>query len=98
MIANLRAMLSRAWGTLLRRRLDQDLEEEVQEHLDMLVERFIHQGMSPEEARCAARRQFGGVTQLKEDVHERRSLPQIEVLCRDIRYALRQLWNAPAFT
>jgi putative ABC transport system permease protein len=78
--------------------LDQDLEEEVQEHLDMLVERFIHQGMSPEEARCAARRQFGGVTQLKEDVHERRSLPQIEVLCRDIRYALRQLWNAPAFT
>jgi putative ABC transport system permease protein len=98
MMDNLRALLSRAWGTLRWRRLDQDLEEEVQEHLDMLVERFTHQGMSPEEARYAARRQFGGVTQLKEDLHERRSLPQIEILWRDVRYAFRQLWNAPAFT
>jgi putative ABC transport system permease protein len=91
-------MLSRVWGTLRRRRLDQDLDEEVQEHLDMLVERFIHQGMTPEEARYAARRQFGGFTQLKEDLRERHGLPQIEILVRDVRYAFRQLWAAPSFT
>ena len=54
--------------------------------------------MSPEEARYAARRQFGGLTQLQENLRERRGLPQLEIFWRDVRYAFRQLRGAPAFT
>jgi predicted permease len=98
MMHQLRRMLSRIWPTIQRRGVEQDFAQEIDEHLGLLTERFIEQGMSPEEARYAARRQFGGVTQLRENLQERRSLPQFEILWRDIRYALRQLWNAPAFT
>lgn len=98
MIHRLRTVLSRIQSTFERRGLEQDFAQEVDEHLGLLRERFIRQGMSSEEARYAARRQFGGVTQLKENLRERRSLPHLEILWRDVRYAFRQLWNAPAFT
>src|SRR5690349_1441744 len=98
MTESLRRMLSRIRATLLRPKAEQDLTHEFDEHLELLTERFIQRGMSAEEARYAARRQFGGVTQLRENLHEHRSLPQFEILSRDIRYAFRQLWNAPAFT
>jgi putative ABC transport system permease protein len=98
MIETFRRMLSRIHGTVARHKAEQDFTREFDEHLKLLTERFIQRGMSAEEARFAARRQFGGVTQLRENLHERSSLPQLEILSRDIRYALRQLWNAPAFT
>ena len=97
MIHRLRKMLSRLRATVQRRQSEQDFVREVDEHLTLLTDRFIQQGLAPEEARYAARRQFGGVTQLHENLHERRSLPQFEILLRDIRYAFRQLRNAPAF-
>ena len=98
MIHRFRTMLSRIAGTLQRRAAEKEFAHEVDEHLERLTERYLRQGMSAEEARYAARRQFGGVTQLRESLHERRSLPQLEILWRDIRFAFRQLWKAPAFT
>src|ERR1700747_380535 len=98
MMEPLRRLLSRIRGTLRRRKAEQDLACEFDEHFELLTERFIQRGMSAEEARYAARRQFGGVAQLRENLRERGSLPQFEILSRDIRYAFRQLWNAPAFT
>ncbi|SRR6266566_3096441 len=98
MIHRLRTIFSRVRGTFQRGGAEQEFAQEVDEHLGLLTERFIRQGMSPDEARYAARRQFGGVTQLKQNLRERRSLAHFEVLWRDIRYAFRQLWNAPAFT
>jgi predicted permease len=98
MLHRLHAAFSRMTGTFRRRRLESELAEELDEHLGRLAERFVQQGMSPEEARYAARRQFGGVTQLQENLRERRGLPQLEIFWRDVRYALRQLRGAPAFT
>lgn len=98
MIQRLRTMLSRIRGTVQHHTTEEEFAEEVDEHLGLLTERFMQKGMPPEEARYAARRQFGGVRQLRENLRERRSLPQIEILWRDVRYALRQLGNAPAFT
>lgn len=98
MMRTFRRMLSRIRGTMMRGQAEQDSTHELEEHLELLTERFIQRGMSAAEARYAARRQFGGVTQLRENLHERRGLPQFEILSRDIRYAFRQLWNAPAFT
>jgi putative ABC transport system permease protein len=94
----LRAALSRVLATFRRRRLDDELNEEVRLHIEMLAERFIGRGMDPAEAYYAARRQFGGVTQMKEDLRERRALPPLDVLVQDVRHAFRQLRKARAFT
>jgi putative ABC transport system permease protein len=94
----LRELYWRIRATFRGRRLDDEFDEEVREHLEMLTERFIRQGMEPAEASYAARRQFGGVTQVKQDLRERRALPLIDVLRRDIRQAFRQLRKSRRFT
>jgi predicted permease len=90
----LRALLSRIAATFRRRRLDEEFDQEVRGHLEMLAERFVARGMDPAAARYAAFRQFGGVTQMKEELRERRALPPLDVLMQDVRHALRGLWNA----
>ena len=94
----LRALFSRVAATFRRRRLDLEFDEEVQDHLNLLEERFIRQGVQPKEAFYAARRQFGGVIQMKEELRERRALPPLDVLFQDLRHALRQLYKARWFT
>jgi hypothetical protein len=78
-IRMLRVLLSRIVGTFRRRTLDDEFDDEVRAHLEMLQARFIRGGMDPAEASYAARRQFGGVTQVKQDQRERRALPIIDV-------------------
>jgi hypothetical protein len=94
----LRVLLSRVRATLRRSRLDDELDEELREHLALLQERFVRNGMAPSEAFYAARRQFGGVAQVKERVIERRSMPLAEDVARDVRHAARGLWHSPGFS
>ncbi len=94
----LRILASRFIALLRKGRLEQELDEEVRSHLEMLVEENLRKGMSPEEARCAALRSFGGVEQVKEIYRERRGLPMIETLFQDVRYGFRMLAKNPGFT
>jgi predicted permease len=93
----MRVLWSRVLGLFGQRRRADELDDEVQAHLDMLEERLAGQGMSRDEARHEARRQFGGVTQVKQDHWERRSIPPVEGLVRDVRHAVRQLRRSKPF-
>src|SRR5580698_6699703 len=79
-------------------RLDRELDEEIAAHLAMQEEEFRQRGMSAAEARAAARREFGGVTQTTEVYRGRRGIPWLESAARDLRYALRGLRSNPGFT
>jgi putative ABC transport system permease protein len=96
--SRLRAFAARVLGLFGRRNRDSDFEEEVQAHLQLLVDRFVAQGMSQEDAVAAARRQFGNTTLLQEDRRELRTLVSLEDLGRDLRYALRSLGRSRAFS
>src|SRR5580658_8213413 len=83
---------------LLSRHVESDLNEEVHSHLAMLTEENVRAGMSSEEAQRAARIEFGGVEQVKEQVREQRLDNWFYSLYSDCRYGLRQLRKNPGFT
>jgi len=78
--------------------MDEEFDDEIRGHLEMLEERFIARGMDPAAAFYAARRQFGGMTQVKQDFRDRRGLPSVDVLAQDVRHAFRQLGKVKGFT
>jgi putative ABC transport system permease protein len=94
----LRMLITRIAAAFRSRRLDDEFDEELREHLEMLQQRFMRGGMSADEAFYAARRQFGGVTRLSQEMRERRGLPLAAATVRDIRQASRRLWRSKPFT
>ncbi|HEX5083138.1 MAG TPA: permease prefix domain 1-containing protein, partial [Blastocatellia bacterium] len=94
----LRVLFHRLRGMIFKRRFERDLEEEIRSHLEMQIEENVRQGMTPEEARLAASRKFGGVAQVKEAYRDRLSLAAVETAVQDLRYGLRMLRRNPGFT
>ncbi|HEX8489907.1 MAG TPA: ABC transporter permease [Chthoniobacterales bacterium] len=98
MMMQLRTWLVRTVGLLRKKDREAEMMEEIGQHLERLTERKIAAGMSPSEARNAARREFGGVEQIREIAREERVWMWPEQLWKDFRFALRQLRKSPAFT
>src|SRR5690349_19775224 len=95
---SLRILLAKVRGLFLKRRLEQEMEDEIAAHLEMQIADHLRQGMTPEEARYLALRKFGGVEQVKEGHRERRTLAGVETFIRDLRYGLRMLRRSPGVT
>ncbi len=93
----LRILMSRFMGLFRRARREQELNDEVSSHLEMLTQENRRRGMSPDEARSAALRSFGGVDQIKEQYRDQRGLPWLESFFQDLRFGLRGLRRNPGF-
>ncbi len=97
-MAHWRRIIARLRSLLANKRAEEDLAREVASHLTLLADDFERHGMSPEEARLAARRAYGGVEQAKQAHRDERSLFWIEQTIQDLRYGLRTLSKSPGFT
>ena len=94
----IRILLSRCAGFFSRARLDNDLDEELQSHIDLAIDENLEQGMSQQQARTAALRRFGGVTQTREQYRAERGLPFLEAIWHDLKFGVRHLRKSPGFT
>src|SRR5579864_720283 len=77
--------------------VEQELDQELEFHVERQTAENIVAGMTAEEARRAARREIGGVEQVKEECRDERRVNRFETLVADLRYGLRTLRKSPGF-
>ena len=90
-LLNIRNLPHRLKAIFRRGRIEADLSEELQFHLQSEIEKNIAAGMGYEEARYAALRSFGGKEQIREQRRDVRPLRFVQEFCQDARYASRML-------
>ncbi len=97
-MSTLRVWWSRVSGLFRRSARDRALDDELQAHLGDLTDELVDRGMSRAEAVAEARRQFGGIDQVKASYRDQRGWPAVDGLRQDVAFALRQLRSQRAST
>jgi predicted permease len=92
-----KSVVLRLRALFFRRRMDEELEEELRFHIEMQA-RKNRRCLDPAEASRQARLQFGSVVRATEECHEVRGVSSIEILAKDLRFGLRLLWKSQGFT
>jgi predicted permease len=83
---------------LFRRRMDEELQEELQFHIEMQARKNQRHESDTTEAKRQARLQFGSVAGATEECREQRGISSIEIVAKDLRFALRMQRKSPGFT
>ena len=97
-VSRLRSFFARLRFLPARRRLLDEMTNELESHLELLTARYVRSGMDPDEARLAARRQLGNTTRVREDIYTMNSLEWLGAVAHDLRYACRVLVKSPGFS
>src|SRR2546421_11551557 len=77
---------------------DQELDEELRDHLKRKTDEYVAQGMTQEEAHHRARIDLGGIEQTKEKCRDARRVNRIQDFFQDLHFGLRTLRKSPGFT
>jgi predicted permease len=93
----LRAAIVRATNWLRGRRRDEEMDQEIADHLALLTQEYIERGFSPAEARNAALRSFGSVERIRSMNRAQAGFPALDEFVQDARFALRLLLRNPRF-
>ena len=80
------------------RQVEQELDDELQDHVERLTAAHVANGLTPGAARAAALRAMDGLDQRKEDCRDARRVHVVEDALKDLRYGLRTLRRTPGFT
>ncbi|HET6975290.1 MAG TPA: ABC transporter permease [Pyrinomonadaceae bacterium] len=94
----LRAWLLRFKGVFSKSTREHDFADEIESHLQLHIDDNIRAGMSPQEARRVAVMKLGGVDQAREAYRDRATIPFLESVVQDLRFAFRQLRRNPGVT
>jgi len=92
-----KAVLLHFRSLLERRKVETELDEELRFHIERQSDENVARGMSRDEARAAAMREFGGVAQLAEECRDARGFNWLDNAMQDVRYAARLLTRNPGF-
>ncbi len=98
MRARVNTLLSQFRALFGQRHAEVEFNQEMQAHLEMLVDKYELEGLSPADALRAAQRQFGNTTLLQQRQREARTTMFFANVWRDVRYGMRQLSKTPVFT
>ena len=94
----IRLLIRRVAAMFRRSRLDEELQEEIQLHIELRRRALLQEGIEPRNADREARRMFGNVAAIREETRDMWGFPTVEALVQDVRYGARILRRSPVFT
>ncbi len=92
------ALFARLRSIAKSRRIDDEITREIDAHIAMEIEHRQKRGMSPEEARRTALRDFGGIGRVREEVRDTRGMTLWDALTQDVKFGFRTLRRSPGYT